>query len=277
MALESTFFNLDCYDGIECVNAHFKDQHFSKHIHEGYAIGVIEYGAQRFYSEGEHHTSGADSLVIVNADSVHTGESASENGWGYMAMYPTPELFDNLLADLTLSSNNAPFFHQPIVYDLRLVNQFRLIFSELESDPSKLKIETLVYAFFMKLTLSQRVTRIKDLSKKDASKVYIAKEYIHAYANQDISLDALASIAGLSKYHLIRQFGSVFGITPFQYLIQCRIQQAKQQLRQGHIPAQVALACGFCDQSHMNTHFKRALGVTPARYQKQLNIDFISA
>lgn len=271
MELGSTFFNLDCYDGIECVDAHFKDQHFSKHVHEGYAIGVIEYGAQRFYSEGEHHTSGADSLVIVNADSVHTGESASENGWGYMAMYPTPELFDDVLADLTLKSSNAPFFHQPIIHDSRLVNQFRLIFSELKSDPSKLKVETLVYAFFMRLTLNQRALQIKDLLKKDTSKVHIAKEYIHAYAEQDISLEKLAKITGLSKYHLIRQFSSAFGITPFQYLIQCRIQRARHLLFQGQIPAQVALACGFCDQSHMNTHFKRALGVTPARYQKQLN------
>jgi len=272
MALSPTFFNLDCYDGIECVNAHFKDQQFAKHVHEGYAIGVIEYGAQRFYSRGENHVSGSGSLVMLNADSVHTGGPASDDGWGYMAMYPTPEMFDGVLSDLTLTRNNAPFFQEPIVNDPRLINQFRLIFSELKRSPSKLNLETLVYAFFMKLTLSQRSISVKDLFKKDSTRVQLVKEYIHAYSHQDISLEELSRVAGLSKYHMVRQFGAVFGITPYQYLIQCRIQKSKLLLSRGNIPSQVALHCGFCDQSHMNIHFKRTFGVTPALYQKQLNL-----
>ncbi|SBS39824.1 HTH-type transcriptional activator Btr [Marinomonas spartinae] len=186
-------------------------------------------------------------------------------------MYPTPELFNEVLADVTLASNNAPFFTQAIMDDPLLVNPFRLIFSELKSQPSKLKVEMLVYAFLIKLTLNQYTIKVKDRSRKDTSNIHRVKEYIHAYAHQDVGLEELSSIAGLSKYHLIRQFGSVFGITPHQYLIQFRIQKAKQRLNQGDIPAQVALSCGFCDQSHMNTYFKKALGVTPALYQKQIS------
>ncbi|WP_212915303.1 AraC family transcriptional regulator [Marinomonas sp. A3A] len=267
----SHFFNLDCYDGIECVRANFKNQHFSKHIHEGYAIGVIEHGAQSFFNQGENHTSGAGSLVIVNADTAHTGSPASENGWGYRAMYPTPELFDDLLSDLTFKSKNAPYFHRPIIDDEKLIKLFNLIFRSLADKPSRLTIETTVYNFFVQLTLNSKTNSSVIPSKKANKSLLIAKEYIHAYASQEISLENLSRLVGMSKYHLIRQFQASFGITPHQYQIQSRLQKAKSLLKNGEQPSNVASECGFFDQSHMNSHFKKALGTTPYHYQKRIN------
>lgn len=267
----SHFFNLDCYSGIECVRANFKNQYFSKHIHEGYAIGVIEHGAQSFFSEGANHTSGAGSLVIVNADSAHTGEPASENGWGYRAMYPTPDLFDGLLSDLTCKPKNAPYFHNPIIHDQRLIKQFNLIFCALADRSSKLTLETMVYNFFEQLTLDSKVNNAAIPTKKAKRSLLIAKEYINAYADQEISLEDLSRIVGMSKYHLIRQFQASFGLTPHQYQIQSRLQKAKTLLKNGEQPSIVASACGFFDQSHMNTHFKKALGTTPYHYQKRIS------
>lgn len=268
--LGSRFFNLNCYGGIECVNANFKDQHFSKHVHEGYAIGVIEYGAQRFFSEGRNHLSGPGSLVIVNADSAHTGSPASDSGWGYKAMYPTPDLFDDLLSDVTLKSKSAPHFHDSVINDKSLVNQLELIFSTLTHTPSTLMLETLIYAFFMKLALSTKQDSSVTPTKRANKPILQARDYIHAYSHEEIALDTLSSMTGLSKYYFIRQFQSLFGITPHQYQIQSRLQKAKALLRHGKRPIQVALECGFCDQSHMNIHFKKALGTTPYQYQKRI-------
>ncbi|WP_421852142.1 AraC family ligand binding domain-containing protein [Marinomonas sp.] len=272
----SHYFNLDCYNGIECVHADFKDQHFAKHIHEGYAIGVIEHGAQSFFSEGENHTSGTGSLVIVNADSVHTGHSASENGWGYRAMYPTPELFDELLSDLTQKSKSAPYFHHPIIHDQKLIKQFHQIFLLSTNMPSKLMMETLVYNFFVQLTLNSTLNSPVNQHKKATQALNYIKDYIHAYANQEISLEKLSQISRISKYHLIRQFQSSFGITPHQYQIQARILRAKTLLKSGQDPVQVALESGFCDQSHMNRCFKKSLGTTTYQYQKRINEHFFT-
>lgn len=267
----SHFFNLDCYDGIECVRADFKDQHFSKHVHEGYAIGVIEHGAQRFFNEGKNHISGTGSLVIVNADSAHTGSAVSENGWGYRAMYPTPELFDELLSDFTGKRKNAPYFHNPIINDKQLIKQFNLIFSSLSGRPSRLTLETMVYNFFAQLSLNSKINYSVIPTKKAKKSLLSAKEFINAYASMEISLERLSKEIGMSKYYLIRQFQAAFGITPHQYQIQSRIQQAKYLLKNGELPSNVALECGFFDQSHMNTHFKKALGTTPYNYQKRIN------
>lgn len=268
----SHFFNLDCYDGIECVRANFKNQHFSKHIHEGYAIGIIEYGAQRFFSGGENHTSGAGSLVIVNADSVHTGGPASENGWGYRAMYPTPDFFDDLLSDFTCKSKNAPYFHNPIIDNEQLIRKLNLIFSSIADKASRLTLEIMIYDFFIQLTLNSKTNNSVPPTEKAKKSLLNAKEYIHAYASQEISLENLSRTVGMSKYHLIRQFQSSFGITPHQYQIQSRLQKAKNLLKSGKEPSSVALDCGFFDQSHMSRHFKKALGTTPHHYQKRVNL-----
>ena len=128
-------------------------------------------------------------------------------------------------------------------------------------------METLVYDFFVQLTLNSTLNSPVHPNKKASQRLNSIKDYIHAYAPQEISLEKLSHISGISKYHLIRQFQSSFGITPHQYQIQARILKAKTLLKTGQQPAQVALESGFYDQSHMNRYFKKSLGTTSSQYQ----------
>ena len=68
----------NAFDGIEIINAAYKAQAFSRHVHEAYTIGVIEQGAQRFYRSGDVHIAETDSIILVNADDVHTGDLGNE-------------------------------------------------------------------------------------------------------------------------------------------------------------------------------------------------------
>jgi AraC family transcriptional regulator len=91
-----------------------------------------------------------------------------------------------------------------------------------------------------------------------------AIDYLQAHLEQEISLEALAQAVHLSPSHLRRLFKQTTGVAPHQYLIQLRVQRAKQllQTRQFSI-RDVAAQVGFADQSHLNRHFKRVFGVTP--------------
>lgn len=94
-----------------------------------------------------------------------------------------------------------------------------------------------------------------------------AIEFIHDHLSEDISLHAIAGAVGMSPFHFSRLFKRSTGASPHQYLIQCRTERAKQMLlRSSESIADVALRLGFCDQSHMTTHFKRAFGVTPRAF-----------
>ncbi|KOP25534.1 hypothetical protein AMR41_14550 [Hapalosiphon sp. MRB220] len=94
-------------------------------------------------------------------------------------------------------------------------------------------------------------------------------EYIHAHLNQDITLADLAGSVGMSQYYFVRLFKQSMGIAPYQYVIHQRVERAKLLLKQGKVTiTDIALQCGFANQSHFTKHFRQVTGVTPKAYQQ---------
>lgn len=83
-----------------------------------------------------------------------------------------------------------------------------------------------------------------------------------------IDLETLAKQAGLSRFQALRAFKHRYGLPPHAYQLCLRISHAQSLLRQGAAAADVALRCGFADQSHFTRHFKRINGVTPMQYAR---------
>jgi len=81
----------------------------------------------------------------------------------------------------------------------------------------------------------------------------------------DIDLETLARKVGLSRFQALRAFKRRYGLPPHAYQLAVRLGRARRMLSSGAAPLDVALHCGFVDQSHFNRHFKRAFGVTPAQ------------
>jgi AraC-like DNA-binding protein len=83
---------------------------------------------------------------------------------------------------------------------------------------------------------------------------------------QPVSLAALSSVAGLSRFELVRRFRRHTGFTPHAFQTNLRIAHARDMLNRGEAAALVAAQCGFADQAHLTRTFKRAVGVTPGRF-----------
>ncbi|MBD1851707.1 helix-turn-helix domain-containing protein [Leptolyngbya sp. FACHB-711] len=100
-------------------------------------------------------------------------------------------------------------------------------------------------------------------------KLLQVSEYIHAHLDQDIKLVHLADVASVSQFHFSRLFKQSTGISPHQYLLQQRVERAKQLLKTSQLAiAEVALQCGFNSQSHLGKAFREATGMTPGNYRK---------
>lgn len=255
--------------GLELLDAKYEKQNFSRHSHEGYTIGVIEKGAQQFFRTGGNHIAPQDSIILVNADEVHNGHSASEGGWEYKAMYPVPEQFQTLGEELGAPNVAQPYFPHPVVYDPELANQLRLVFDTLEKSDNRLLRETLVYGTLVKLASKHSTHRapLQDATKAQ-KQVHLVKEFLEDFPQADVSLEELAKLAGLSPFHLLREFQKQFGFPPHAFQIQQRLRMAKKLLKLGQKISDVAQECGFHDQSHLHRHFKKAMGVTPGQYIK---------
>ena len=93
-----------------------------------------------------------------------------------------------------------------------------------------------------------------------------AMEYLRGKLAQPITLDDLAAYAGLDKFHLCRAFRAQIGMPPHAYLTHLRVHRAKELLAEGLRASELAPHVGLYDQSQLTRHFRRIVGVTPARY-----------
>lgn len=95
-------------------------------------------------------------------------------------------------------------------------------------------------------------------------------EFIRWHLSEGLSLEAVAQEIGFSPYHFARLFRRTTGASLHQFVLRQRLEYARWLLRETETPlAQVALACGFADQSHLNLVFQRHLGCTPRAYRQQ--------
>lgn len=96
-----------------------------------------------------------------------------------------------------------------------------------------------------------------------------AKEIIMAELEQDVSLDRLAAECQLSRTHFARAFRQTTGMPPHRWLLARRVDKAKELLRLSQIRlADIALACGFADQSHFTKVFTRMVGTSPGAWRR---------
>jgi AraC family transcriptional regulator len=93
-------------------------------------------------------------------------------------------------------------------------------------------------------------------------------EYIHAHLERDIKLADLAGSIGMSQFHFSHLFKQSIGTSPYQYLLQQRIERAKQLLQQtDRSIIDIALECGFNSHSHLSKQFRQLAGMTPKAYR----------
>lgn len=97
--------------------------------------------------------------------------------------------------------------------------------------------------------------------------------YIEDNLAEELSLAAVAGIAGMSVSHLKPVFRASVGMPVHRYVIRRRVERAKILLAQGKLPiAEVALASGFAHQSHLARHMRRLLGVSPLILRRKMTV-----
>ena len=93
--------------------------------------------------------------------------------------------------------------------------------------------------------------------------------YIEANLASKLEISDLANVVALSKSHFSRSFKRSVGLPPMEYVVVRRVERAKVLIQSTREPlAEVALACGFADQAHLNRRFRDIVGISPGRWRR---------
>jgi AraC-like DNA-binding protein len=124
---------------------------------------------------------------------------------------------------------------------------------------------------FIASCITQFREPMREAASNNLSKAGLARarDMLHARYREPVTLlDLVVTSESTSKQRLIRSFRREFGLTPHQYLTHLRLSRARDLMRYGHDCGEAAHAVGFYDQSQMNRHFIKHVGITPGVYAK---------
>ncbi|GBC61088.1 AraC family transcriptional regulator [Desulfonema ishimotonii] len=269
---QACFWKARQMDGVYLFKARFRDFVYARHTHNEFAIGVIERGTQRFHHRGGTHLAPARAIITVNPDEVHDGEAAATAGYQYRMSYIRPDIVTEILAGFDGPACPAGCFRTPVTFDAEISGRLHRAFLMLENEQnSRLESQSLFIDAITDLFRRHASPRLPESQiRRDRTLVRKACEFIRATATENISLEEIARVAGLSRFHFLRMFKATTGLPPHAYLIQQRVEIARRAIEQGSPIADAALRAGFSDQSHLNRRFKAIHGITPGQYQKAI-------
>jgi AraC family transcriptional regulator len=128
----------------------------------------------------------------------------------------------------------------------------------------------------------QALAHITRVSEKDSDEAHLHRggmsgrklnlidEFVRENLASPISIAQLAELAGLSKRHFLRAFQQRVGASPYRFVQDLRIEEAKRRLRHTKEPiTEIALETGFAHSQHFSARFRTATGMSPTSYREK--------
>lgn len=246
--------------GIELQHGRWRVRQFAPHFHEEFQILVMLDGELRLTVSGQTRSVTAPAICVVNPWQVHAGIA---KGWGWESrnFYVTPT------AARQLTEGDAPtldVFSSPFIEDANLARRLAQAHEAALKGEGAEAVGAALKALF--LGFATKATPSSDAGAHPGIRRALA--HLHAKFVEPATIEALAEIAGLSRFHFLRTFARATGMTPHAYQNQLRLAQAKRRLREDAPAARAATESGFCDQSHLIRVFRRSHGMTPAAIRR---------
>jgi AraC family transcriptional regulator len=189
--------------------------------------------------------------------------------------YALSVAFEPIFIDRLLEIENFKFkkehnIHDPFLREISLkVHQAAGTSLTIE----KMYIESLIMTCAIHLATQYAADYKKIFAPKGKlSSVQLSRviDYTRSFVHANISLNELASTVHLSAYHFARLFRQTLGISPYQFVLQLKIEHAKKLIQNHHGPlSEIAYSLNFTDQAHFSNVFKKITGVSPRTFLPQ--------
>lgn len=184
-----------------------------------------------------------------------------------------PELIEQVAEASGIDTQRFTLINCFSQQDLQLHQVALLLLAELQAGGrmGRLYIESLTQVLAIQLlrrysTVTRTITQTITSENRSLTHIQVqqAIDYIHTHLDRDLSLVEIAEVINISPTYFASLFKRAIGTSPHQYVIQQRVEKAKEMLLKTDVTiADVALQVGFSSQSHLTQQFKRITGMTP--------------
>ncbi|MFT8315056.1 MAG: AraC family transcriptional regulator [Clostridium sp.] len=250
---------------IEAYNFKGIMQKFPNHFHEYYVIGFIESGKRYLSCKNKEYTIKAGDLLLFNPGDNHTCEQIDGRTLDYRCINIKPEIMSKVSYEIT-GKKYLPYFTQQVVFHSELVSSLGELHLMIMQEEKDFKKEEIFFFLIEQLIKEYTEPTPPVAIIEPSTEVKAVCEFLEKNYRENITLNNLSDLTGLSKYYLLRSFTRQKGISPYSYLETIRINEAKKLLEKCTAPIDVALQTGFNDQSHFSNFFKKFIGLTPKQY-----------
>ena len=240
---------------------------YARHAHETFSIGAVT-GGESIYENGRvRQRVGRGTVVLMNPQDVHACNPLGDEPWSYRMLHLDTEWLTSLQHELGFSEGHSfRAFSTAANWQPELYAGLNRLYTTLTDElADTLQKHSSVIEFFddAHRWLNRAPTQARDPNHKLGR----AAEYIREHRTRSLSLDEICAAAQLSASYLIRAFKARYGMTPHAYLINCRIEFSRVQLKRGRPIAEVAADAGFADQAHLHRAFRHLVAATPGQYR----------
>jgi AraC-like DNA-binding protein/mannose-6-phosphate isomerase-like protein (cupin superfamily) len=231
------------------------------HFHHTFELGFVAKGTAAITGFGESRVVGGDAYTLLPPGQVHSARWESERPEPCV-FFLSPSLMDEAMRSVTKREASYRDFSSQgadVVAALK-----RVYASVVHRQPTLEQQERLLEA----LVLVQQRRGLREVKefKPEPAAVRIVRDYLEGHSRENVTLEDLAALTSLSRFHLVRVFQRAMGLPPHAYLSRLRVLRAQAALGSGSTISEAALSAGFADQSHLTRSFKRLTGVTPGAY-----------
>jgi AraC-like DNA-binding protein len=248
----------------ECRSSRQSTRTFKPHMHQCFSIGAVEQGEILYRVEDRNYRLRPGGLALVNPETLHACNREEAAPRSYFMLYLQTDWCLRVQQSLWQMERFMPV-RLSLLEDAPLYKRYIHAMETLMAPGALLEKEQHLIELMEAVFL--RACDPGEPVRPPAQRIEKLKTLLAADLAEDLALEHLAVQLGANSCTLIRQFKEATGITPHAYRTNCRINQARQLLRQGRDIGETALECGFCDQSHFHRHFKAMTTVTPREYQ----------
>ena len=228
-----------------------------------YSIAAVTAGTFRYRTRSGAATLVPGSVLLGEAGACYECGHTHSRGDRCLAFHFTPRLWE---AD----GGQARPFNAPALPPLPQMTPVLTAAEAARDDGDQAAFEELALRLAGAITgvLGDVRKSARRATARDEKRIAAAVRRIERDAAQPLSLAALAREAAMSRYHFLRTFSQVIGLTPHQFVLRTRLHRAALQLRRSdEVIAAIAYDCGFNDLSTFNRRFRRVMGVSPADYR----------